>query len=149
MHENSLKNLKPWHPGQSGNPTGTGAGRPARARLTEAFVSDMAASWSQHGPKVLSDLARTQPAAFAGLCAKLIPQDVALTIEQRLPGNLSPDDWSLMLEVMNGIKQALPDANQRQPGQVLGFVKDAITAHSAPLIDHTENPSELDGKKPA
>jgi hypothetical protein len=28
MHENSLKNLRPWHPGQSGNPTGAGGGRP-------------------------------------------------------------------------------------------------------------------------
>jgi len=133
MHENSLKNLKPWHPGQSGNPTGAGAGRPARARLTEAFVSDMAASWSQHGPKVLSDLARTQPAAFAGLCAKLIPQDVQVSLEARLPGGLSPSDMA----IFQAIREAIPGANEREPNEVLNFVLDAIRAHDAKLIENS------------
>ena len=136
MNQSSLKNLKPrWQPGESGNP----AGRPARARLTEAFISDMSATWSQHGATVLSDLARTQPAAFAGLCAKLIPQDVQVSLEARLPGNLSPDDWSIMLEVMGAVKQSLPDANSRAAGEVLNHVLEALRAHSAtPLIDNTQ-----------
>src|SRR5262249_17975235 len=43
MHENSLKNLQKWQPGQSGNLNG----RP-RVRLTERFISDVSASWERH-----------------------------------------------------------------------------------------------------
>src|SRR5262245_17828350 len=65
MHENSLKNLrpKPWKPGESGNP----AGRPPRARLTEAFISDVVASWSRHGADILETMARRDPVRFASL----------------------------------------------------------------------------------
>jgi hypothetical protein len=72
MNENSLKNLKPrWQPGESGNLDG----RPPRTRLTEAFITDFADSWGKHGPRVLDELARKQPQAYAGLAVKVIPQN--------------------------------------------------------------------------
>jgi hypothetical protein len=37
---------------------------------------------------------------------------------------------------VGAIKQALPDANQRQPGEVMQFVLDAIRSHDAKLIEH-------------
>jgi hypothetical protein len=121
MNEASLKNLRPrWQPGESGNING----RPARSN-----------SWAVEGPKVLSTLARTQPAVYAGLAAKLVPADVSISLEARMPAGLDPSDWQLMMTVLDGVKQALPDANTRAPGEVLEFVASAIRAHSATTIE--------------
>jgi hypothetical protein len=130
MNERSLKNLKPFRPGESGNLNG----RPARARLTEQFVSDLSATWSRHGSRILEDMARKDGRSFAHLAAKLIPQDVTLSVQARLPGDLAPDDWSSMLELLSAVKAALPD-DQRKPGAIAELVTEALRLHSAKLIE--------------
>jgi hypothetical protein len=67
-----------------------------------------------------------QPAVFFATCARLLPNDVRVTVEQSLPGNLSPSDWHLMLEVVEAVKAAVPDAAERPPGAVLEHVLDAL-----------------------
>ena len=131
MNENSLRNLKPrWVAGESGNP----AGRPARARLTEQFVSDISATWGKHGIRVLEDMARKDGRSFAHLAAKLIPQDVSLSLSARLPGDLPPDDWAAMLELLQAVKAALP-GDDRRPGEIAQLVGEALRLHSAKLIE--------------
>ena len=39
------------------------------------------------------------------------------------------------MEILRAIKAALPDANDRQPGEVLSFVLEAVRAHSAKTIE--------------
>jgi hypothetical protein len=70
--------------------------------------------------------AEKQPAVFFATCARLLPNDVRVTVEQSLPGNLSPSDWHLMLEVVEAVKAAIPDAGSRAPGAVLEHVLDAV-----------------------
>jgi hypothetical protein len=43
--------------------------------------------------------AENQPSTFFAVCARLIGPEVKLTIEQQLPGNLSPSDWNLMMQI--------------------------------------------------
>jgi hypothetical protein len=45
--------------------------------------------------------------------------------------------------------QGLPDANRRPPGEVMQDVLDALRSADAKVIGHTENLSEMSGKKPA
>jgi hypothetical protein len=134
MHENSLKNLRPWSQGQTGNPNG----RPtARSRLTERFIADVSDTWAQHGSQILQGMAKKEPSCFADLCSRLIPRDMEVTLRQQLPGGLDATDWALVTEIMSAVKQALPNAGARQPGEVLSFVRDAIRLHQAPMItDH-------------
>lgn len=76
----NISNLRPpWQPGESGNPNG----RPARTRLTEAFVADFADSWGKHGPRVLDELARKQPQAYTALAVKMVPQNVIVDLQAR------------------------------------------------------------------
>ena len=63
--------------------------------------------------------ARTNPAVFFVTCARLIPNDVRVTVQQQLPGNLSPEDWAMMREIVETVKQALPGAVSAPPGDVL------------------------------
>jgi hypothetical protein len=74
-------------------------------------------------------MARKEPSRFADFCSRLIPRDVSVTLQQKLPGGLQPDDWQLALAVFQAVKDALPDTNQRQPTEVMEFVLQAIRAH--------------------
>ena len=51
---------------------------------------------------------------------KLISNDVRVTIQQQLPGNLSAEDWAMMREIVDEVKQAIPDAAHAKPGEVFG-----------------------------
>src|SRR5262249_62021175 len=70
--------------------------------------------------------AEKQPAVFFATCARLIGPEVKLTIEQQLPGNLSPADWNLMIQIRDAVKSVIPDAANRPAGEVLEFVLDAL-----------------------
>jgi hypothetical protein len=80
-------------------------------------------------------MAQDEPARFAELCGRLIPKDLSLTIFERLPGGLNADDWQLTMEMLHAIRQAMPDANERKPGDVMAFVLEAIRAHNGKAID--------------
>ena len=82
--------------------------------------------------------AENQPAVFFATCARLLPNDVRVTVEQQLPGNLSPADWNLMLEIVDAVKQAIPDASNRPPGAVLEHVLDALRQAEARTINSSE-----------
>ena len=72
-------NLKPWRPGQSGTSM---VGRLARdLRLAR----DSRVTWPRFG---VLYTAEKQPAVFFATCARLLPNDVRVTVEQSLPGNL-------------------------------------------------------------
>ena len=65
--------------------------------------------------------ARTNPAVFLATFAR-IPNDVRVTVEQRLPGNLSMEDWQVMKEIIAAVRQSIPDAANAPPGAVLEHV---------------------------
>jgi hypothetical protein len=74
--------------------------------------------------------ARTNPAVFFATCARLIPNDVSVTIQQQLPGNLSAEDWAMIREIVEAVKQAIPDAASAPPGAVLEHVLGALRGGS-------------------
>ena len=133
MTNEITKHTGQFKPGQSGNPAGRPLG--TRNKFSEAFVSDVAAVWESRGRGILEKMAQGEPARFAELCGRLIPKDVSLTISERLPGGLDADDWQLTREMLQAIRQAMPDANERKPGDVMTFVLEAIRAHNAKIID--------------
>jgi hypothetical protein len=59
-----------------------------------------------------------------------------VTLSGRLPGQLEPEDWNIALSVFAAVREALPDASKRQPGEVMEFVLDAIKLHSAKPIEN-------------
>jgi hypothetical protein len=131
--ERPLRKNGRWAPGVSGN----AAGRPigTRNRFSETFVSDIAATWDKHGAAILDKMAADEPSRFAEMCGRLIPRDVQVSLQTRLPGNLEPDEWQLAMEVFQAIKGALPDAGNRQPGEVMAYVLEALRSHDAKLIE--------------
>jgi hypothetical protein len=91
-------NGRMWQPGQSGNPNGRPAG--SRTAFSTAFCKDLAEVWSEEGRETIIKTAKTNPTVFFATCARLIPNGVRVTVEQQLPGNLSPADWNLMMQIL-------------------------------------------------
>jgi hypothetical protein len=109
-----------WKPGQSGNLNGRPVG--TRQAFSAGFLRDLAEVWSEEGRETMVKAARANPATFFAVCARLIGPEVKLTIEQSLPGNLSAEDWAMMREIVEAVKQAIPDASSQPPGAVLQHV---------------------------
>jgi Family of unknown function (DUF5681) len=125
-----------WKTGESGNPGGRPKG--SRNAFSLAFIGDLTASWAQHGPDILRKVAINDPSRFLGVCASVLPKDVALSIEQNNPGNLDPEDWAIVMELLQAVKQVIPNIDSRKPGEVLAFTLDAIRAHSAKVVDRQD-----------
>ena len=126
------RNLKPWPPGVSGNPNGRPVG--SRSAFSAGFTRDLAEVWADKGKAAMLYTAEKQPAVFFATCARLLPNDVRVTVEQSLPGNLSMEDWQMMKEIIAAVRQAIPDASSKPPGAVLEHVLSALRQADAKLI---------------
>ena len=118
-------NLKPWQPGQSGNLNGRPIG--SRCAFSAGFTRDLAEVWAERGKASMLYTAEKQPAVFFATCARLLPNDVRVTVEQQLPGNLSMEDWQVMREIIAAVRQAIPDATHSPAGAVLEHVLSALS----------------------
>jgi hypothetical protein len=128
-------NGRMWQPGQSGNPNGRPVG--SRTAFSASFLKDLAEVWQQHGKDTMLHTAKTQPATFFAVCARLIPSDVKLTVEQTY-GGLSADDYA----ALRAIREAIPDANSQSPQAVLEYVRDTLRAaaiQKTPLLDGSKS----------
>jgi hypothetical protein len=116
-----------WKPGQSGNLQGRPMG--SRNQFSNAFMQDLAEVWAEHGKETMQHTARTNPETFFAVCSRLLPRDVAISIQAQQP-ILDAGD----LQILKAIKQALPNAGEREPAEVLQFVLDAVRAHQAKVV---------------
>jgi hypothetical protein len=54
-----------------------------------------------------------------------------------MPGDLSPQDWSILLEVLELLKRTLPTNDERPPEEVFRVLREALLAH------FREHPAEV------
>ena len=84
----------------------------ARQRISEQLLADLAVVWEERGVSVLQRLAVTDPGKLAQIAYGLLPRDVFISVEQRTPGNLDPDEWARTLSperrAMNFVYIAAP-----------------------------------------
>jgi len=77
--QRSLANLKPFQPGQSGNPAGKAKG--TRHKISEAFLEDMHAAWKTKGAEAIAKVVEERPHEFLKVVAGLLPRDVNVKID--------------------------------------------------------------------
>lgn len=58
----------------NGNNGGPGRKTGSRNKLGEAFVADLRADWEQHGPAVIEQVRKAEPAAYLRVVASLMPR---------------------------------------------------------------------------
>jgi hypothetical protein len=112
-------------------------GRPPgqRNRLSNKLITDLSDIWHQHGPGILLKMVHRDPAQLARLAYATLPKDVLVSVEQRIPGGLSAEDWGLLQEVLNMIRAAIPPGSNSPPAEVFGVIETALRAHFAREIE--------------
>lgn len=128
--QNQQRGLRPWKPGQSGNPAGRPIG--ARQKISEQLLADLAVVWEQQGESVLRRLALEDPCKLATIAYGLLPRDVFISIEQRAPGNLEPDELAILRRVIDLIQV---NAKGAELGPVLETIENALRADQAKMIE--------------
>ena len=120
-----------WLKGTS-PPNPTGRPLSARSKISERLLADLADVWEEHGVSVLQRLAVTDPGKLAQIAYGLLPRDVFISVEQRTPGNLDPDEWAILRRVIDLIQV---NAKGAELGPVLQTIEDALRADTAKMIE--------------
>lgn len=67
-------NLRPWQPGQSGNPAGRPKG--SRNKLSEDFFKALADDFAEHGAEAIVKMRDERPNEYAKMVAGLMTKEV-------------------------------------------------------------------------
>ena len=72
----------------------------------------------------------TWVSARSRLAYATLPKDILVSIEQRaIPGGLEPDDWAVLMRVLDMIKSTIPPGSNSPPAEVFGVIETALRAH--------------------
>src|SRR6476659_426229 len=122
------RGLKPWQPGQSGNPKGRPVG--SRNKLATLVFDEALASFEKRGPAAFEELANKDPARYLILMAQLIPQHFKHEVEHTIAG-FSPEEVQLRL------------AESRRKLLDAGIDLEALPALPAPVDEEKESLAPL------
>lgn len=111
--QSQQRGLKPWQPGQSGNPAGRQKG--SRNKLAEQFLTDVLNEWETHGAVAISDMREKNPADFCKMVASLLPKDVNLNVN-----NLSELSDDELLSEMRKLHAGLAPILAQGVGEATG-----------------------------
>src|SRR5262245_57767763 len=100
----------------------------------------------KYAPRTYGDKPQEEAAATGPLTIRWIPNDAALSVpptppkrleykRPELPGDLSPADWSIMLEVLELLKRTVLTNDDRPPAEIFGVMRAALLAHFAEPAD--------------
>ncbi|WP_456756543.1 DUF5681 domain-containing protein [Bradyrhizobium sp. USDA 4461] len=126
MKQNPKSGLRPWKPGQSGNPLGRPQG--ARSKFSEAACADALADWTAHGKKTLARVRQDDPSTYLRVLFSIIPRDIAVSIEQR-SGPLDSQEMRSMRRLVEVIQAA--GATGIDSEMVFGWIEDDLRARLA------------------
>lgn len=80
-NDHRYSHLKPWKPGESGNPAGRPKG--ARNKFAQDFVQAFAEHWAVHGVKSLDHLAENDQATYCRIAVGILPKVVEMDDETK------------------------------------------------------------------
>jgi hypothetical protein len=72
-------NLKPFQPGQSGNPAGRKPG--SRGKLSEAFLAALCEDFAEHGRETIERVRNEKPDAYLKVIASILPKQIDVTTD--------------------------------------------------------------------
>ena len=131
MTTNAISNLKT----NINNINGGGRPPSSRSRPSNKLITDLSEIWHANGPEILRKMAMREPGTLARMAYATLPKDILVSVEQRIPGGLSPEDWALLTQVLDLIRGAIPAGSNAPPAEVFGVIETALRAHFAREIE--------------
>jgi hypothetical protein len=107
----------------------------ARQRISEKLLSDLSEVWEKHGKTVLEVLAVTEPGKLAQIAYGLPPRDVFISVAPTTPGNLEPDEWRVLVDLVRLIKASAPEGANALPSDLTPALEETVRAHFARPIE--------------
>jgi hypothetical protein len=109
-------------------------GRPvgSRSKLGDAFVESLQKKWQAEGDDIIDRVARDNPEKILEVMARVLPKELAISVEQRTPGNLSADAYASLRRLLDLIEACKVDGD---PQAVFERIEAALRADSAMLIE--------------
>jgi hypothetical protein len=134
-HQNKIVGPHRW---QKGEPSPNPRGRPigARQKIAERLIGDIADLWERRGATILEHLANEQPEEVARIAYGLLPRENMISVEARLPGNLSPPQWAALTRLLACIETA--GAHDVSPEQISEWLVEDLRARLAQTVVEVE-----------
>ena len=85
---------------------------------------------------MLERLAVSEPGKLAQIAYGLLPRDVFISVAPTTPGNLAPEEWATMVELVRLIKDSAPDGAQALPSDLAPVIEDSIRSYFAKPIEN-------------
>jgi Family of unknown function (DUF5681) len=105
--EKKLRNLKPFKPGQSGNPKG----RPKGARNRLGFLEALEADFNKFGTHAIALVREKKPEVYIKVVADLLPKEANINVEA---GEAFVKLWG---RISDGLGEELADSLDAEQGQ--------------------------------
>lgn len=105
--EKKLRNLKPFKPGQSGNPKGRPKG--ARNRLGTAFLEALEGDFNRFGSQAIIQVREKKPEVYMRVVADLLPKEANINVDA---GEAFVELWR---RISDGLGNELVDCFDEQP----------------------------------
>ncbi len=109
--ERKLRNLRPFKPGQSGNPKGRPKG--AGNRLGTQFLEALETDFNQFGSKAIALVREKKPEVYMRVVADLLPKEANINVEA---GEAFVNLWR---KISEGLGDELADRLDEEPCTVL------------------------------
>jgi Family of unknown function (DUF5681) len=116
-----------WTKGQSANPAGRPLG--SRNKIAENVLTAFSLTTGEDAEASLRELRANDPGKFWQIAASLLPREVAVSMQQALPGNLDPQSFATLKRVIELIEALAPAAD---PQNVFETLERALVAAYSP-----------------
>jgi hypothetical protein len=109
-------------------------GRPlgSRAKLGDAFGQSLQRKWEAEGDSIIDRVARDNPEKILEVMARVLPKELAISVEQKTPGNLEPEAWATLRRVLDLIEACKIEGD---PQAVFSAIEDDLRARLAKPIE--------------
>ena len=111
--EKKLRNLRPFKPGQSGNPKGRPKG--ARNRLGTQFLEALETDFNKYGAQAIALVREKKPEVYMRVVADLLPREANINVEA---GEAFVELWRRISDGLGDQLAERVDEEQERPAPV-------------------------------